>query len=162
MDTKRCLSPSESTRSGYNTCQLKTRNIAEVHHLQHVLSDFINFNDVLLQCGFIWDVVVTSFSCLLLQFDGDTSHLLVLQSSHQMGYEPKTKQKFTFNSTHLLNISTIFNNYLLEDHLYIEIQAIIKMQSSYPAILFLKGLLGMMAISSQILLFVWKSRVRRG
>lgn len=32
---------------------------------------------------------------------------------------------------------------------------------TYPAILFLRGLLGIIAISSHILLLVWKSRVSR-
>lgn len=38
----------------------------------------------------------------------------------------------------------------------------IESSCTYPAILLRRDLLGMIAISSHILLFVWKSKVRRG
>ena len=44
-------------------------------------------NDEKVNCNYLWDVVVSSFSLLLLQLDGNTSDWRILNTSHQMSNE---------------------------------------------------------------------------
>jgi len=66
---------------------LKFGDVAQFQHFQHVLGLNINFNSVDIQDGGLWDVVVSSLTLFLLQFDGNTSYSLVLKTFHQMGDE---------------------------------------------------------------------------
>lgn len=43
---------------------------------------------LLWQFAYIWDIVVTSFSLLLLKFDGYSSHWSLLNATHQVSDEP--------------------------------------------------------------------------
>lgn len=55
--------------------QLKSGDVVEVQHLQHLLRLSINLDDVLLQSRHLRNVVITAFTLLLLQLDGDSAHL---------------------------------------------------------------------------------------
>lgn len=83
---------------------------------------------------YIWHIIVSSLSLLLLQLDGNTSDGPLLNTSHQMSHKPVL-------------------NHIIIVHW--------KKCTSNPAILFRSGLLGIIAISSHTLLLVWKSRVSR-
>lgn len=65
-------------------CKLESTDVVEVQHLQHLLGVWIDLNDVLLQSGDGWDVVIATFTFLFLQFDGNSSNLRVAETSHQM------------------------------------------------------------------------------
>lgn len=65
--------------------QLEAGDVVEVQHLEHLLGLGINLDDVLLQGGYLGHVVVTALTLLLLQLDGDSAHLGVTQTLHQMG-----------------------------------------------------------------------------
>lgn len=66
-------------------CQLQATNVVEVQQLQHLLGVGIDLDDVLLQSGDGGHVVVTTLTLLLLQLNGNTTHLGVTQATHQVG-----------------------------------------------------------------------------
>lgn len=70
---------------GVGLGQLESTNVVEVQKLQHLLGVGIDLNDVLLQGGNGGHVVVTTLTLLLLQLNGDTTHLGVTQAAHQVG-----------------------------------------------------------------------------
>ena len=80
----------------------------------------------------IRNIIVSSFSLFLLQFDRNTSDWSFLNTPHQMCHKPSP-----------ISIVLLIKN----------------TTTTNPAILFLSGLLGIIAISSHTLLLVWKSRV---
>lgn len=84
---------------GVGLGELQATDVVEVQKLQHLLGVGVDLDDVLLQSGDGRDVVVTTLTLLLLQLDGDTTHLGVTQTAHQMG-DIAGKEFGDYRSTH--------------------------------------------------------------
>lgn len=61
----------------------------EVHyqHLQHFLCFRVYLNDVMFQGRHFWNVVITAFPLLFLQFDGNTTDLAMSQALHKVSHK---------------------------------------------------------------------------
>lgn len=127
----------EGLRGGLG--QLEASDVVELEHLQHLLGLGVDLDDVLLQGGHVGHVIVATFALLFLQLDGDAANLGVTQALHQMRDKTGMRNKLVF---HLDNERS-------------------NSMDAHPAILFLKGFVGMIATSSTMRLLVWKSNVKR-
>lgn len=78
------VATAEGLGVGLRLGQLKSGDVVEFEHLQHLLGLWVDLDDVLLQGGHVWDVVVATFTLLFLQLDRDTADLRVAQTLHQM------------------------------------------------------------------------------
>ena len=104
---------------------------------EHFFRVRIDLDDVLFDSGHVRNVVVASLSLLFLQFDRYSVHGAFLYAFHQV------RDESTCNGSSFDVVSARVRHRV------------------YPAILFRSRLLGMIAISSHIRLFVWKSSVSR-
>lgn len=77
--------------------ELEPGDVVEFKCLQHLLGLRIDLNDVLFKGGHVRDVVVATFTFLLLELDGDSTHLGVTEAFHQMSDEATTRNKLFFH-----------------------------------------------------------------
>jgi len=67
--------------------ELQSADIIEIQRLQHLPGIGVHLNDIVFQCRHLRNVIISAFTFLFLQLDGNTSDLRVSQSLHQMSNE---------------------------------------------------------------------------
>lgn len=88
VEWKRGKSLRTSAELWYRLCELEPSDVVELEHLQHLLGLRIDLDNVVLQSGNLWDIVVSAFPLFLLQLDGDTTYLTVSKPLHQVSDKP--------------------------------------------------------------------------
>lgn len=81
--------------------ELKTGDVVEFEHLQHLLGLWVDLDDVLFQGGHVGDVVVATFTLFFLQLDRDTADLRVAQTLHQVRNKTADEKQMLLSSGHL-------------------------------------------------------------